>query len=207
MTELGTLFNKYGCDKASKHHYDDVYHPNLMHLRAQPINVLEIGVFKGASTKAWLDYFPKATIYGIDTFQRVPMDALDVWSHPRVKLLQASSQDPNLMFQMAEAWDHVLFDVIIDDGEHTPDANRRTFLNLINHLVRGGQYYIEDVWPLHLMNTQQMQHPWVRERPLVYTKSHMDEFLKLVYDRGHTTVEYDLRKKSGEPDSYIFKVT
>lgn len=205
MTELGTLFDKYGCDKASKHHYDHVYHPNLMHLRAQPINVLEIGVFKGASTKAWLDYFPKAKIYGIDTFQRVPMESLDVWSHRRVYLHKGDSRDPDVLMQILERWPEVSFDVIIDDGMHTPLANWATFGNMWPLLAKGGQYFIEDVWPLHLMNSADMKHPWITKHAPDYTKANMQMFLERVYQ--NTVIEHDLRKKSGEPDSYIFKIT
>lgn len=206
MTELRALFDKYGCDKGAKHHYDTVYHPNLSALRSFPINVLEVGVFKGASTKAWLEYFPKATIYGIDTFERVAMESLDVWSHPRVKLMKADSTAPEAMLKVIAEWgQEIVFDVVIDDGLHTPTANYKTFRNLWPLMRKNGMYFVEDAWPLHLMNESQMAHPWVKSHAADYTKAAMKTFVDEVY--RNTVIEYDMRKSSGEPDSYIFMVS
>ena len=215
MTELGTLFDKYSCDKASKHGYDTAYHPNLMSLRQAPIKLLEIGVFRGASTKAWLEYFPNAMIYGIDTFQRVDMEKLDVFGHKRVKLMKHSSRDPWVVIEIQKQWgegdqEEIEFDVIIDDGQHTPEANRETFVNLHSFLAPNGMYFIEDTWPLHLMNAQQMTHPWITKHPNDYTKANMQAFIDEVYK--YSVIEYDRRieydlRKTREPDSYMFMVT
>jgi hypothetical protein len=58
MSELGDLFNKYGCDKTRKHQYDRVYAPVLDTMMNKRINVLEVGVFNGHSTEAFLQYLP-----------------------------------------------------------------------------------------------------------------------------------------------------
>ena len=57
---LGNLFRKYNCDKGTKHGYQEVYSKELDHLKNKPINFLEVGIFKGTSTEAFLEYFPNA---------------------------------------------------------------------------------------------------------------------------------------------------
>lgn len=199
------LFNKYRCDKGSKHGYEAVYEPDFEPLKNEPINILEIGIFKGQSTKAWLDYFPNATIYGIDIFTRVNPDDVDALKHERVKYLKANSMQQSVAKKIENEWPDVEFDIIIDDGKHTPEANRLSFENTNRFLKPDGAYYIEDVFPIDKMSTKEMSIPWIQNRQDDYN---MFEFLK--FERaldGWTIQRYDLRKKSGEPDSYIVKVT
>lgn len=206
MTELGHLFNKYGCDKSSKHHYDNIYHPQLMHLRDKPIHLLEVGIFRGESLRAWLEYFPNAEIYGIDIFSRVDPKDIDVLNHPRVTWFKMDSTGIGTAnFIRSLCGQDIKFDVIIDDGLHTPMANAQTFINLIPLLADGGMYFVEDVWPLHIMMKKEWEHPWITSHKDVYTKEDMVEFIAAVSQYNH--VEFDLRARSGQPDSYIFKVT
>jgi hypothetical protein len=44
------------------------------------------------------------------------------------------------------------FDIIIDDGLHTTDANINLFINSFNKLKKNGIYIIEDVHLLELNN-------------------------------------------------------
>lgn len=205
MTELGYLFNKYGCDKSSKHHYDTIYHPHLMHLRDKPIKLLEVGIFRGESLQAWLDYFPNAEIYGIDVFTRVKPETLNVLDHPRVTWFRADSTSATQMAAISEVSGDVKFDVIVDDGLHTPRANADTFNNLIPLLADNGVYFIEDAWPLHIMHKHEWVHHWLHSHPDNYNKEEMRYFLDTL--DPYPYVEFDLRQRSGQPDSYIFKVT
>ncbi len=67
MSDLLKIFDKHETDKGSvKHFYNEVYEPHFETVRYRHINILEIGVFKGASTAALHEYFPNATIYGLD---------------------------------------------------------------------------------------------------------------------------------------------
>ena len=68
--QLKELFNKYGCDKSTKHGYDTVYQKLFEPLQDKEINILEVGIFKGASTSAFYEFFPKANIYALDIFVR-----------------------------------------------------------------------------------------------------------------------------------------
>ena len=201
---LKDLFNKYGCDKAVKHMYDTVYEPEFDALRNEPINILEVGVFKGDSICAWLDFFPNATIYGLDIFTRVKAEDIDILQHERVKWLKADSTNIAVRDQIKREWPRIRFDVIIDDGLHTPDANAKTLHNLFPLIKKNGKFYVEDVWPLDIMTTEEMQHHWVRRHPERYNILEMNKFTTEF--SGRAIKRFDLRKATGEPDSYIIRV-
>ena len=64
LDEIGL---KHGTDKASPHHnYLNFYETFMAPLREQPVCLLEIGVYKGASLATWREYFPYARIVGVD---------------------------------------------------------------------------------------------------------------------------------------------
>jgi len=59
MSPLQEIFTKHKCDKSSRHRYDLIYEKDLEQYKDDPDFVLlEVGIFKGESIKAWLEYFP-----------------------------------------------------------------------------------------------------------------------------------------------------
>jgi hypothetical protein len=201
---LEDLFNKYDSDKSRKHNYHTVYEPDFEKFRLQEINFLEVGVFKGESVAAWLDFFPNATIYGLDIFVRVKAEHIDILKHPRCKWLKVDSTGFNCGGVIRREWPGVKFDVIIDDGLHTPKANGQTFTNLFPLLKDDGAYYVEDVFPLDIMTSQEYSIDWIRKRPMDYNPMTMDIFNRAI--SGNKITHYDLRKQTGKPDSYIIKI-
>jgi len=208
VSALENLFNKFGCDKAKKHHYHLIYQDRLASFKDKQFNLLEVGIFRGESIKAWLEYFPQAQIYGIDIFTRVKVEDIDVLQDPRVHWLKTDSTQAGVQFQMSSKWKDVQFDVVIDDGLHTPRANADTLKNIWPRVADRGQYFIEDVWPLDTMTSQQLQHPWLLRYPERYNQLEMNYFRttlnKVVGDSQ--IIDHDNRKLSGEPDSYIIEV-
>jgi hypothetical protein len=201
---LESLFNKYGCDKSSKHHYHTVYEKEFDELRNDQINILEVGVFKGDSIWAWLDYFPNATIYALDVFKRFAPKDIEILNHERVKWLKADSTNISVRQLIKKEWPRIRFDIIIDDGLHTPAANALTLHNLYPLMKKNGSYYVEDVWPLDIMTRQEMEHWWVVKHPERYNILEMNKFLREVQDKD--VKRFDLRRISNEPDSYIIRV-
>jgi len=201
---LEELFNQHGCDKASKHKYHTVYEPDFEPLKDKEINILEVGIFKGDSIKVWLDYFPKATIYGIDVFTRISSKDIEILEHERVKWLKADSTSYGVVNSIKKEWPRIRFDIIIDDGLHTPDANAKTLNNLYPLLKKEGKYYVEDVWPLDIMTVKQLEHPWITQKSSSYNMLEMNKFLKSIENK--TSKRFDLRSITGEPDSYIVRV-
>lgn len=202
---LKDLFNKYDCDKSQKHQYHLIYQKEFDKIRNDKINFLEIGVFKGNSLEAWLEYFPNATLYGIDIFTRVDPFNIPVLKNNRVKYIKADSTSPNVHNLIKDAWPDIQFDVIIDDGLHTPLGNKSTLENLIPFLKDTGAFYIEDVWPLDIMTKSEMSHPWIKSYKNDYTKENMDLFLNLL--KQYTVEKFDNRNVSKQPDSVIYKIT
>lgn len=200
---LDTLFNKHGCDKSSKHNYHLVYEKDFSSLRNKPINILELGVFRGDSIKAWLEYFPNAQIYGLDIFVRESPEDIEVLNSDRVHWIRGDSLSESITNQIQEKWNGITFDIIIDDGKHTPEANRLSFKHLNKFLNKDGAYYIEDVWPLDIMTEQEMKHNWIRKYPKDYTVAEMSKFLREIEDWD--VERFDLRGKA-ESDSYIIKI-
>jgi rubrerythrin len=209
MSELLEIFRKYDCDKGdcgyNSHLYHLEYEKEFEKIRYENINILEVGVFRGQSLQAWLEYFPNANLHGIDIFTRVHESKIDVLKHSRVKYIKGSSLEASIKDTIKKNWGDIKFDVIIDDGLHTPDANKKTFENLISFLKNTGVFYIEDAWPLHCMNEKELSHHWIKKHHLDYTQEHMTKFLHLI--EKYNVEEVDLRNVSGSADSYIFKIT
>lgn len=136
MNELQLLAEKHETDKA-EHGYCDIYDKKLAVRRHEPLNVLEIGVYMGGSLRMWREYFPNATIHGLDiNVERC--GAID-----GVTLHKQDAADAVLLRKLAEK--HGPWDLIIDDASHTMKHQQRTFDTLWPHVESGGYYIIEDL--------------------------------------------------------------
>ncbi len=200
---LKELLQKYKCDKSSKHSYELCYEKHFLPVKNEPINILEIGIFKGESMKVWLEYFPNATVYGIDIFQRIKENELPILKNPRVKYLKLDSISEQAKQIITENWGDIKFDFIIDDGLHTPVANRLTFLNFINFLKNDGVFFIEDVYPIDKM---EKPHPWFKQSGRIeqYTLKQYQKFIETLQPFNVTHI--DNRKITKQPDSYIIEI-
>lgn len=206
---LEPLFNKVGCDKSKKHQYHRFYDA-LFESYPKTLKILEIGVFKGDSTVAFLEYMPKAKLYGVDIFERVSID--DVTQRvnsKRASFAQCDSMNQKSVIKAMKEFD-TQFDVIIDDGAHWPEANRLTLANFMPYLNSKGTYVIEDVWPFHKMSTEEMNHPWLKKYPQRYDLFEFTKFQNQVdtfKDMYNLDIqEYDYRKYTNEPDSCIMSL-
>jgi cephalosporin hydroxylase len=131
-------FDKHGCDKGSgRHRYDRFYEPIFEPIRNEPIRLLEIGIFRGASIAAWLDYFPNAEIIGVDNFERIPPGEIKALKNSRVSFWACDST------ALAPQIDKV--DFVIDDGSHDPVKQLQTLKMYRPLLKAGGMYVIEDI--------------------------------------------------------------
>lgn len=155
---LDGLFFQYGTDKGSwhqprraVHNYHRPYETLFTDRRDSIASVLEVGIGSetsiaycmaphyrpGGSLRAWADYFPNARIIGLDMTSEVSL------GHPRITTVLADSR--NLEQVNAALPTDTMFDVIIDDGDHQPDAQFATLTNLWDRLNPGGIYVIEDI--------------------------------------------------------------
>ena len=135
-----------GGDKSSLiNNYTHIYDQIFKDLRTSIFNLLEVGVFKGDSLALFREYLPYANIYGIDInlgqYKKNLLRLRELESfrknEPTVARVNSRSKLPFRDLQ---------FHFIIDDGDHHPNAQIKTFENLFyNYLTPGGMYIIEDV--------------------------------------------------------------
>lgn len=94
----------------------------------------------GASLRGWKQYFSKSLIFGAD------IDTNILFTEDRIRTFYCDQTKPILIQNM---WDNIYlqdnFDIIIDDGLHTYDANVTFFENSIHKLNKNGYYIIEDI--------------------------------------------------------------
>lgn len=202
---LDKLFQKYNCDKSTQqHNYVKEYEAHLSPLREKEINILEIGVWKGTSLEAFHDYLPNAQIYGVDVFARVSEKDVPVLKRDRVHWMKADSTKKNLTEKVINHFGDIKFDVIIDDGLHTPEANLKTFNNFFPLLKEDGVYYVEDAWPIDILTREEANNSWLKSKAQDYNMLNFLPFINEI--EKHNVERIDLRKVSKKPDSYIFKV-
>lgn len=161
--ELTLLCEKYGSDKGgdffkekitgSGHTYTDYYYDIFYEKKNKIKNLFECGLGSndlkiesnmgiharpGASLRVWRDFFPEANIYGADIDKKI------IFHEDRIKTFQMDQTNPD---SINNAFKNITigFDIIIDDGLHSFDANVCLFENLINKLNPDGYYIIEDV--------------------------------------------------------------
>ena len=203
MQTLQVIFDKYECDKGSRtHRYDRVYEPALQHLREEQFNLLEIGILRGESLQAWLEYFPKVRISAIDIFRRVPAKDVPILKHPRVSWCSCDSlRGPNSAFNIIAKTG---FDVIIDDGLHFHDAQYATFKNFFTYLNKHGVYFIEDVWPFDRIPViERQQHEWLIKNPKRYSDVQYNRLLKTI---SPYIIKYHDLRDGYRPDTFIIEV-
>lgn len=111
-------------------------------------NMTETGM-PGASLRVWKDYFKNAEIYGGDIDKEILFD------EERIKTFYVDQLNTESINSMWKNINLDNFDIIIDDGLHTPEANLNFFFNSFNKLKNNGIYIIEDVKNKHLEHIQE----------------------------------------------------
>lgn len=140
---LDVLGKLYGTDKTSGHSYLQHYATHFNRFRTQNINLLEIGVggykdpkLGGESLRMWKNYFQKANIFGLDIYDKSPLE------ESRIKIFKGSQVDTNFLDKVIQTTGDL--DIIIDDGSHINEHVITTFKYLFPKLKDGGIYIIED---------------------------------------------------------------
>ena len=151
--ELGRLFKVNGSDK-TRHQYHWLYGSVL----AEPEKIekiLEIGLGTnnvdvmshmertgrpGASLLAFRSFCPGAQIFGAD------IDARVLFKDERITTLQVDQTNKDSLDALSKSLPND-FDLVIDDGLHSPDANVLTLTFGLGLIRPGGWVVIEDIKP------------------------------------------------------------
>ena len=165
LSDLHKLCEKYGTDKGGNpflqkpyahrtHNYADYYEMIFQTRRIRKMNVLECGIgtnnlavesnmglngLPGASLRVWRDYFVNSEIYGID------IDPDILIFEDRITSFQVDQTCKESIDKFLSSNKDLYFDIIIDDGLHTFEANESLFKSTFPRLTGTGIYVIEDV--------------------------------------------------------------
>lgn len=149
---LAELFNKYGSDKSRLHNYENIYGPVLS--RCGKVEaLLEVGLgtnnkdvvsnmgakgAPGASLRAFRDFLPGASINGADVDRRI------LFTEDRIKTFFVDQTDPYSFNELAEGGP-ASYDLVIDDGLHSPAANLAVLNFALQRVRPGGWIVVEDI--------------------------------------------------------------
>ena len=150
--------------------YDQIF--ELFDTNAE-LNILEIGVQKGGSLVAWKEYFPNASIYGIDIEDQI----LDEYRRADFNYLIADIKSDEAKQWLKEK----TFDIIIDDGSHKPYDIMYVVDNFLKNLNQNGFMILEDCW-----NPER----WI-------------SFVQDLVPAGHEISTYDARHVRNNIDDYL----
>lgn len=136
-----------GGDKYSEKQYHLIYEDYFKQYKFKQVNILEIGILEGYSMMVHSDYFIYGKLYGFDIDIKPFNNKYEIlrniggFSHNNIaEIRQVSSIDPK------EVPNNIPYmDIIIDDGDHNPCSQAKTFENYYSKLNISGLYIIEDV--------------------------------------------------------------
>jgi len=187
MTDLCKIMAHYGSDKGHSknnqriHDYTIFYDSIFNQLKNEKIRLFELGLGTNntnilsnmgingkpcASLYGWKHYFPNSVIFGADIDKDILIQL------PKIKTFYCDQTNPECIKKM---WIEQLleenFDIIIEDGLHTFEANVCFFENSIHKLKDNGYYIIEDIKDsnVHLLKTK-INEEWSNLYPnLIFT--------------------------------------
>jgi hypothetical protein len=130
------ILTKSNTDKVTHHGYQFFYPVYLEKFRDTTDAMIEIGILFKESLNAWIEYFDKTFVYGLDINLEEKNEKYDI-----IKCDQSSEEQLNNF--IANINRSIFF--VIDDGSHIPEHQILTFNKLFNILKPGGVYIIEDI--------------------------------------------------------------
>lgn len=150
--KLENLLSDFDTDKGNGHNYIEYYNNILTPLESVECNIMEIGILHGESIRLWHKALPKANIFALDNFSHSTLNPSNILqvkekvnSLSRATLIEpVDSRSPEEVSSKIKPLGKK-FDVIIDDGDHSVEAQLQTFANFFPYLSKGGVYIIEDV--------------------------------------------------------------
>jgi len=151
--KLKKSLDYYKSDKAIDHNYHILY-SNLFKNSNDVLNIFEIGLGTnnskivstmgangqpGASLKAFKNYFQNASIIGAD------IDSKILFSEDRIKTYYIDQTNPDSFIELNRILKDKSFDLMIDDGLHSPFANLNSLHFFLPKLNINGWVVIEDI--------------------------------------------------------------
>lgn len=143
LVKLDEIALEKGTDKSSKHlGYTKFYEKEFYPLRTKKLNILELGIYQGASLSLWKDYFLNANILGVDIQNLITDNFKNIFDERC--FLEIGSQDDTTFLEKINSM-YGAFNIIIDDASHLASKTIKSFEYLFPLLKKGGIYVIEDL--------------------------------------------------------------
>ncbi len=151
-TPLDVLFNHFGTDKGTEvvnpyslnskevhgHGFAKFYEEELRYYKNKKLNILEIGTWEGASSAAFVNYFPNAIIYCIDKNFRFKFKS------KRINFLNCDINNKRDMDRFSSKFHNIKFKIIIDDASHILSDMIKSLKSFFKQLDSDGIFVIED---------------------------------------------------------------
>jgi hypothetical protein len=150
---LKDKFDHFGSDKANKHNYHQLY-GKILSNRNSIKNILEIGLGTnntdvvssmgvngrpGASLRAFKEFCPQCQVTGADVDKRV------LFNEDRINTYYIDQTDLKTFDALVEKIERNSFDLVIDDGLHSVNANISSLRFGLAIVKAGGWVVIEDI--------------------------------------------------------------
>jgi cephalosporin hydroxylase len=121
-----------------RHNYVEIYERFMFQWKHDPIKIFEIGIEDGGSLVMWQEYFPKASIFGLDIEDKSAL------ANVRVKTI-VGDQSKRDQLQNAMKISGGDIDILVDDGGHTMEQQQVSLGYLFKFVRPGGYYVLEDI--------------------------------------------------------------
>lgn len=127
-----------GTDKNTVHSYVSAfYEDTFLPYKDKEVSILEIGIARGDSLLLWEKYFKNSKlIYGLDNHDQL---SLEVRNHPKLIKIFSNAYTEQIANMLPS------FDIIIDDGPHSLDSQKKAIELYLGKVNPGGIFVIEDI--------------------------------------------------------------
>lgn len=172
MTTITEISARYpDTDKNTIHSYTEVYDQLFTPKKHSATEILEIGVLHGGSILTWRDFFPNATITGLDIHNKFPQHELS----DRIRIKIRNAYTPEVVSELSDR----KYDIMVDDGPHTLESMLYFVRHYLPLLKDDGILVIEDI----------QKREWIAQIVAAFPE-HLQQRVA-VYDRVHIKKRYD----------------
>jgi hypothetical protein len=120
--------------------YYEIYEKHFTAMRNSPLNIVELGVFEGKSTKVLATYFRHSRILALD----LELRDIDFSHYPNVVYANCDQKDRRALSKICGITFPTGIDLVIDDAAHIGFYSLNSFFALFPLLRPSGYYVIED---------------------------------------------------------------
>lgn len=137
LAKYSSRANHNGTDKDTTHSYGNIYKNILKELKGRRnLTILEIGILGGSFLQVLHELLPDAEIYGVDiTLKNYKYDP-----NPKIHIFEMDGTRQETADYLNQS-----FDLIIEDGSHLIEHQKRTLDAFAPYLKKNGVFITENI--------------------------------------------------------------